>query len=113
MPATVALFVFANTVMYLLSFLFSLFFILSSLFYLLSFIPPSFLSPHGLSPFILTITHITTGAPMTGVITLIGITDCDGMVDSRLQTRAKAAPVSNVAGSSVRWFDVPRKRRAR
>ena len=48
-------------------------------------------------------TQRTTGAPMTGVMTLMGITPpSPGKVLIRLQARANEAPVSKVAGNKVR-----------
>ena len=58
------------------------------------------------------ITQMTTGAPKMGVMTLMGMTDAEGMVEMRLHTNARQAPVRSVAGKSVRWLAVPSRRRA-
>lgn len=55
---------------------------------------------------------MTTGAPMTGVMTLIGMRLSEGRVDNQLQSSARQPPVSKVAGNRVRWSDVPSRRRA-
>lgn len=52
-----------------------------------------------------------TGAPMTGVITLIGSTPLDGRLHNRLQSSAMEAPVIIVYGNSERCEpDVHRRR---
>ncbi len=47
-------------------------------------------------------THITTGAPNTGVMALSGMSPPDdGMEAMRLQSKAMRAPVSMVTGISM------------
>ena len=47
-------------------------------------------------------TPITTGAPKTGVMTLMGIMESEGRVEIRLHNNVRQAPVRSVAGKRVR-----------